>query len=79
MWYKENSNLKRQNLSLNYSLNWLQRHVGGYLWVTLVEVEMLLEIGFIIRVQVQAPYDGSLRKPNVIAGNRAFGADPWQP
>lgn len=60
MWYKENSNLKRQNLSLKYSLNWLQRHVGGYLWVTLVEVVMLLEIGFIIRVQVQIPNDGSL-------------------
>ena len=28
MWYKENS-ISRENLRPKYSLNWLQRHVGG--------------------------------------------------
>ena len=53
MWYKENTNLNRKNLPAKYSLNWLQRHVGGQRWVTLVEVVMLLQkIGFIIRDKV---------------------------
>ena len=44
---------QKKNLPAKYSLNWLQRHVGGQRWVTLVEVVMLLQkIGFIIRDKV---------------------------
>ena len=53
LWYKENI-ISKENLPCKYSLNWLQRHVGGHRWITWVEVVMLplLKIDSTNRVKV---------------------------